>query len=69
MFSSLSFPPQLYRGGLNKCDIGAEPLDEGPNGHLVEGYGIVASDGNDDPLPGGDVLVSVSPNPVVSWRP
>ena len=34
MFSSLSLPPQLYRGGLNKCDIGAEPLDEGPNGRL-----------------------------------
>ena len=34
MFSSLSLPPQLYRGGLNKCDVAAEPLDEGPNGRL-----------------------------------
>ena len=66
MFSSLSFPPQLYRGGLNKCDVVTEPLNGFPNGHLVEGYGIVASGGDDDPLPGGDVLVSVSPNPATT---
>ena len=29
MFSSLSLPPQLYRGGLTTCDAASDPLDEG----------------------------------------
>ena len=69
MFSSLSLPPKLYRGGLTMCDVASDPPDEGPNGRLVEGQGVVAGGGDDDPLPGGNVLISVSPTQAVSRWP
>jgi hypothetical protein len=69
MFSSLSLPPQLYRGGLTMCDVATEPLDEGPNGRLVEGHSVVVGGGDDDPLHIGDFLVSVPPTPAFSWQP
>ena len=52
MSSSLSLPPQLSRGGLDKGDVVVVTLDGGHNDHLVEGLGVVAGDGEDDPLPG-----------------
>ena len=69
MFSSLSLPPLLYHGGLTTCDAASDPLDEGPSGCLVEGHGVVAGGGDDDPLPGRNVLISVSPTQAVSRRP
>ena len=69
IYSSLSLPPQLSRSGLDKGDVVAEHLDEGHNGHLVEDQSVVAGGGQDDPLSGGDVPVSISPTPVVSLQP
>ena len=51
------------------CDVVKEPLNGGPNGHLVEGHSVVAGGSDDDPLLSGDVAVSISPTPVVSWQP
>ena len=51
------------------CDVASDPPDEGPNGRLVEGQGVVAGGGDDDPLPGGNVLISVSPTQAVSRWP
>ena len=56
MSSSLSLPPQLSCGGLDKVDVVVVSLEGGHDGHLVEGLGVVDGGGEDDPLPGGDVL-------------
>ena len=45
------------------------PLDGGHNDHLGYGLGVVAGGVEDDPLLGGDVLVSIYPTQVVSQRP
>ena len=44
-----------------------EPLDGGPSGHLVGSHRFVGG-GDDDPLTGGDVPVSISPTLSVSQR-
>ena len=62
MSSSLSLPPQLSCGGLDKVDVVVVSLEGGHDGHLVEGLGVVAGGGEDDPLPGGDVLSRGGPD-------
>ena len=50
------FLPQFCGGNLDQSDVAVEPLNEGHDGQLVEGYGVVAGGSEDDPHPGGDVL-------------
>jgi hypothetical protein len=45
------------------------PLDGGHGNYPVQVLGMVAGGGEDDPLLSGDVLVYISPTPVVSWQP
>ena len=49
MSSVLSLPPQFSSGNLNKGDVVVEPLGEGHDVPLVEGLGVVAGGGEDDP--------------------
>ena len=48
MSSVISLPPQFSSGDHNKGDVVVEPL-EGHDGPLVEGLGVIASDGEYDP--------------------
>ena len=45
------------------------PLDGGHGNYPVQVLGMVAGGGEDDALLSGDVLVYISPTPVVSWQP
>ena len=46
-----------------------EVPDEGVSVVVPLVLGMVAGGGEDDPLLSGDVLVYISPTPVVSWQP
>ena len=69
MWSFLSLPPQSSCGGLNEGDNVVIPLDGGHSDQLGQVLGVVAGGGEDDPLLSGDVLVYISPTPVVSRWP
>ena len=66
---ALSLPPQLSCGGLDDGGSIVVPLDGGQGDRPGQVLGMVAGSGEDDPLLSGDVLLSISPTPVVLRRP